>query len=209
MQETDLLGLEIRRHIYNFILKYPGLHLRELSRKLKIPKTTLHYHLNYLIREHFLLIKSENKYARYYASKKVGTKDKTILSVMRQDLPRRIVLFLFLYPEHSRLEISEDLEKPPTTISFHLKKLIDLNVIEKRRLGRSYAYRVKNQKEVYHILILYENSLSDDVLGPFLEFIKYVIPDGIPSSYRNRKKKKDVDAIIEEIYKIFPHPYHA
>jgi len=208
MEEHDILGLEIRRQIFNFILKYPGLHLRETSRKMDIPKTTLKYHLMYLEKENFLLAKSDNRYTRYYPTKKVGNNDKEILGLMRQDLPRRIILFLFLYPEHSRRDISEDLEKPLTTISFHLKKLLALNIIEKRRVGHSYAYRIKNQKEMYNLLISYENSLSDDILGPFLEYVKYVLPDGIPPSYR-RRKKKDIDEIIEALYEIFPHPYHV
>lgn len=208
MEEHDILGLEIRRQIFNFILKYPGLHLREISRKLNIPKTTLTYHLKYLEKESFLLVKSEDRYTRYYPTKKVGNNDKEILGLMRQDLPRRIILFLFLYPEHSRRDISEDLEKPLTTMSFHLKKLLALNIIEKRRVGHSYAYRIKNQKEMYNLLISYENSLSDDILGPFLEYVKYVLPDGIPPSYR-RRKKKDIDEIIEALYEIFPHPYHV
>lgn len=189
-------------------MKYPGLHLREISRKLNIPKTTLNYHLKYLEKENFLLAKSDNRYTRYYPTKKVGNNDKEILGLMRQNLPRRIILFLFLYPEHSRRNISEDLEKPLTTISFHLKKLLALNIIEKRRVGHSYAYRIKNQKEMYNLLISYENSLSDDILGPFLEYVKYVLPDGIPPSYR-RRKKKDIDEIIEALYEIFPHPYHV
>jgi len=208
MEEHDILGLEIRRQIFNFILKYPGLHLREISRKLNIPKTMLNYHLKYLEKENFLLAKSDNRYTRYYPTKKVGNNDKEILGLMRQNLPRRIILFLFLYPEHSRRNISEDLEKPLTTISFHLKKLLALNIIEKRRVGHSYAYRIKNQKEMYNLLISYENSLSDDILGPFLEYVKYVLPDGIPPSYR-RRKKKDIDEIIEALYEIFPHPYHV
>ena len=208
MEEHDILWLEIRRQIFNFILKYPGLHLREISRKLNIPKTTLNYHLKYLEKENFLLAKSDNRYTRYYPTKKVGNNDKEILGLMRQNLPRRIILFLFLYPEHSRRNISEDLEKPLTTISFHLKKLLALNIIEKRRVGHIYAYRIKNQKEMYNLLISYENSLSDDILGTFLEYVKYVLPDGIPPSYR-RRKKKDIDEIIEALYEIFPHPYHV
>jgi len=208
MEENALLGLEVRRQIFNFISKYPGVHLREISRKLDIPKTTLNYHLKYLEKENFLLGKSENRYTRYYATKKVGNNDKEILGLMRQDLPHQIILFLFLYPEYSRKDISEDLEKPTTTISFHLKKLLALGIIEKRRVGHSYAYRIKNQKEMYHVLITYENSLSEDILSPFLKYVKYVLPDGIPPSYR-RRKKKDIDEIIDVIYEIFPHPYHV
>ena len=208
IDENDVLGIEIRRRIFNIILNYPGLHIREISRKLKVPKTTLFYHLKYLERENLLIAKSKDKYARYYATKSVGTKDKTILGLMRQDTPRRILLFLFLYPEHNRFDISQDLEKTPNTISFFLKKLIDMDVIEKRRLGRSFAYRIKNQKEMYNLIIRYEDSLSDSVLGSFLDYVKYVFPDGVPPSYRHHRKKS-IDEVIDALYEIFPHPYHV
>jgi len=209
MEEHDVLGLGIRRRIYQNILKYPGLHLSQIARNLTIPRTTLLYHLNFLKRENLLFGKSEGRFTRYYVKKTVGNADKVILGLLRQQIPRRIILFLFLYPEHSRFDLSQDLEIPTSTLSFHLKKLMSLEIIERRRLGHSYAYRIKHQKQLYTVLITYEKSLSDDVLDPFLEYVKYVIPDGIPSSYRQRRKKKDVDEIIEAIYEIFPHPYHV
>ena len=33
-EKEELLKLETRRRIYNFILKYPGLHLRKICREL-------------------------------------------------------------------------------------------------------------------------------------------------------------------------------
>jgi len=206
--KNDLLGLKIRKQIFNFILTFPGLHLRELSRKLQVPKTTLHYHINYLINENLIVEKLENRYKRYYVNKKVGNYDKTTLGYMRQGVPRKIILFLFLYPEHSLNEICQEIEKPPTTVWFHLKKLVDKDIVETRRSGHSYAYRIKNQKEMYNMLISYEDSLTDDILNPFLEYIKYVLPDGFPPSYR-RRKKKSIDEMIDSIYEVFPHPYHV
>ena len=48
MVKEEILKLESRKLIYNYILEHPGLHFRELSRELKIPKSTLEYHLSYL-----------------------------------------------------------------------------------------------------------------------------------------------------------------
>jgi len=48
MKKKDALDLEIRRSIYNHILKSPGLHERELARVLDIPLSTLDYHLYYI-----------------------------------------------------------------------------------------------------------------------------------------------------------------
>ena len=208
METIDVLSLEIRRTLYNYILKTPGIHLRDLSRQIQIPKTTTLYHLRYLIKHDLLIAKEDTHYTRYYATKKVGTREKTILSIIRQETPRRITLFLFLYPEHTREDIARETGKAPSTISYHLKTLITLNVIEQNRLGHRYIYRIHNQAEMYKLLIQYETSLSDDIVRHLLSWVRHVKPDGIPTSYR-KKKKKDIDEIYDAILEIFPHPYHA
>ena len=89
-----------------------------------------------------------------------------------------------------------------------MKKLIELDVIEQNRKNHYYIYRIKNQIEMYEILIQYENSLADIIVKNLLNWVRYVKPDGVPSSYRKRKKK-DVDEIYEALLKVFPHPYYA
>jgi len=189
-------------------LKYPGLHLRRLSRELNIPKTTLEYNLRYLEKQEFITIKSEKKYLRFYAAKKVGNIDKKVLSVLRMDIARKIILFLFLYPKTSRMEISSELEKPPTTIGYHLKKLLNLDIIECARYRHKIIYKIKNQKEMYKLLITYEKSFFDgSMVSMLLKWARYVFPDGIAK--RDNSKTSDVDDISKAFYDIFPHPYHV
>lgn len=63
---NKILKSETRKQIYNFILKYRGLRLREVSRKLKIPMSTLNYHLRYLEKYGLIVINSEEIYERFY-----------------------------------------------------------------------------------------------------------------------------------------------
>ena len=44
----NIMKLEPRQKIFNYIQKYPGMHLRDISRQTNIPKTTLVHHLKYL-----------------------------------------------------------------------------------------------------------------------------------------------------------------
>lgn len=53
------LDLKTRRNIYNFILKHPGLHFRELCRKLSLPNSTLSYHTRYLEKRGFIIARPE------------------------------------------------------------------------------------------------------------------------------------------------------
>lgn len=206
--KNRFLNLEIRRIIYNYILKNPGLHLRELSRELQIPKSTLTYHLNFLKKRDMIIEKNEKKFKRYYITQKVGNLDKDTLSLIRKNTPRKIILFLFLYPGNSRIEISNDLGKSPTTISYHLGKLIEKEVIMFHKSGRRKVYRLKDQREMYKFLITYEKSLSKDIaFYHLLNWVRYAIPDGIPR--RKPGDKSDIDDVIEALYEIFPNPYYV
>ena len=48
MKKDGIIKLKTRKLIYNYISNHPGLYFRELSRELKIPKSTLDYHLTFL-----------------------------------------------------------------------------------------------------------------------------------------------------------------
>lgn len=207
-RKYEIFTLEIRRKIFHYIKNNPGLHLRELARRLEIPKTTFDYHLRYLEKQEMILKKQDRKFYRYYATKNVDNKYKTVIGLLREKILRRIILFLFLYPEHTRFDIANDLGNSPSTISHHLKKLIDNDIVEKDSSGHKYIYRIKNQSELYNLLILYENSLSEDIIVTYLlDWVKYTIPDGFPTSYKKRKRK-DIEEIYQNLLEIFSHPYH-
>ena len=90
----NILKLKARQEIYDFINKNPGLHQREISRRMNIPKTTLAYHIKFL-KKLSLIDENEAGNSKYYCiTKKMGTKEKQILSLFRRKNPCRIFLYL-------------------------------------------------------------------------------------------------------------------
>jgi len=162
--KKGVLKLERRRKIYNFILRHPGLHLSELSRKLNIPKTTMNYHLKYIEKQSLVTTKSEGRYTRYYVANKLNEIDKKILNLIRQGIPCEIIIYLFSNPDSSRMKISKHLNKHPTTISFHLNKLMDRDIIENFPVGNEARYRIKNSEDVFDLLIRYGRNFFDDTV---------------------------------------------
>lgn len=223
----DILTLEIRRGIYNFILKYPGLHLREISRRMDIPFSTLNYHLSYLDKRSLIKEKSEGGYTRFYVSNKIGRKYKEIINFLRKDTPRNIILLLSAYVGCSQTEISENLEKHPTTIAFHLKKLENMNiiervsiddgkinkdsiplVIERAKVTNEAIYMLKNPELVYDLLITYKETLLDDAtVGIILDYMNDFFLEGIPKKILSPKSA--ADAVGRAIFEIFPIPICA
>ena len=127
----------------------------------------------------------------------------------------------------SQNEMSNGLEKHPTTIEYHLKKLLENGVIRTAEpvdgflhldfkphviacepIGKEIIYVLKDPYVIYDTLIAYEHSLIDDEIGKLaLDLIDYLITDGVPETVKN--PKDILDSAFEAFYEIFPHPYHV
>jgi len=148
---------EIKKRIYDYIVKHPGLHFSELSRKLKIPKSTVNYYLHNLKKNGFIITRRDKRYTRYYADGLLGTFDVKIIDLIRQDVPSKIIFYLFSHPGSSQIEISRYLDKHPTTISFHLEKLISSDILECNPMGNKIHYNLKHQKYISNLIDKYGN----------------------------------------------------
>lgn len=165
-------GAEIRKNIYEFILKHPGLHLSELSRKMNIPKSTINYHLKYLKKREYIIRKDADKYTRYYVANNVSEYEKKILHVLRQEIPSEIIVYLLLKPNSSQVKISKKLNKHPTTISFHLDKLINTEIVESIPNGNEINYKIKNPQHICGLLNKYIECFLENT-------ITYVIKEAL------------------------------
>ena len=169
MDEELALKLETRRKIYTHILKAPGLHEREISRVLNIPLSTLDYHLFYLKKRGLITSQREKGYTRYYSAGKVSVQDKRVLSLLRQQVPRQIVLFLLLHPLSSHGIICDHVGVAPSTTSFHLKKLTELAVVERKSIGRETSYSILDSEYISDLIITYKKSFVDAAIDSFVE----------------------------------------
>ena len=89
--------------------------------------------------------------------------------MLRQEVPRRIVLFLLLHPRAIHKEICEHIGKAPSTISFHMKKLVKEGVVEEISLGKEKAYVVRNEDKVIKLLTMYKDTFLDKAVDKFID----------------------------------------
>ena len=227
MKKPDLLELEIRRRIYNYIQNNPGLHLRELSRRLHISYHNLRYHIDHLKKSDLIVVKTDNSYCRLYIANKTGIKEKKLLNLLRQGTTKNIILTIFIFVICSEKFLSKELNKHQTTISFHLNKLMKADIIERasynngvvtrRRenhtmkvsgpVGNTRFYRLKDPDTIYNILLTHNDSLFHDKKLSFIRFfLKLPFAKKLPKQIND--PERHVSLIIEQILEIFPHPYH-
>jgi len=234
ISRENILKLEKRKVIYNYVQNNQGMHIREISRRTNIPRATVRHHIKYLLKQDLIIEKNDGGYNRVYATKEIGTKEKELLNLLRQEIPCKIFLHLLFSFTCSQIELSRELELTPTRITYHLKKMIDFGIIEKapvkngkiyplqnskkmikhEPVGREIFYRRKNQEIIniaYKLIITNKNNLPNTkFVDAYLDFL-----DELKNNQSSEKSielntfDKAVDSIANLFYNFFPNPICA
>lgn len=170
-EEESALALEARRKIYKLVEKNPGLHFREIQRRLGLAVGSLQYHLGYLEREHLIRASKHGKFRRYFTTKQRALKEShQEMNVLRKESTRKIVLFL---QQRKRAATNRQIAKAigltPSTTSFHLNSLMQSGVIEKRRSGRRSLFSLTEKEKTAGLLVSYQKSFLDELVDNFVD----------------------------------------
>ena len=153
---NEVLELETRRKIYDLVAKNPGLHLSKVAELLKMRVSLVEYHLIYLEKYQLIYSAKESGYIRYYVKGEIATKDKKILSLMRQEIPLKIALLLLKHANLQHKEILREMGVAPSTLSYHLKKLVKHEIIEVQSYGEEKGYSIVNRETIVGLLVQYK-----------------------------------------------------
>jgi predicted transcriptional regulator len=166
----DALQLDVRKKIYKAIEKNPGIHFREIQRRTDLAVGSLQYHLEYLQKRHIIKTEKQGKFVRYFSvrGKQLGEQT-NLMSLLRQESLRHIMLFLLSRKSANNQVIAKNVGLSPSTVSFHLEKLLTENIIGKRRRGRKTYYFVINPEEARTLIMGYRRSFLDDMVDRFTE----------------------------------------
>ncbi len=159
---------EKRKNIYEMIRGSPGIHLRELERRLDISLGNLQYHLNYLEKKNLISRTRDEEYIRFFIINKLESKeDIPILSLLRRQGCRHILINLLQCPFMTNKELAEMLELAPSTISWHLRKIDKAGVLTKEKKGREVRFSVKDPEKVATLMISYRAGFLDSLIDNF------------------------------------------
>jgi predicted transcriptional regulator len=167
--KEDPLELDTRKRIYSLIESTPGVHFREISRRLEIPMGVVEYHLHFLLKKDMIIARKEGRYKRYYTEGKVGSRDKRVLAFLRKDVPRKILMYLMLEPGSRHRDLKDELKISGSTLTFHLKKMIKKEVVKEEESDGSKRFYVVDPEAVSRTLISYKRSFMDDLVDSFTE----------------------------------------
>ncbi|MEM3237786.1 MAG: winged helix-turn-helix transcriptional regulator [Thermoplasmata archaeon] len=161
--------LEYQRKIYETIVNNPGIHFRELSRITNIQIGVLEYHLHNLEKSELIVSKIDGKYRRYYASNTHSPEERYILGILRQDIPRRIVIILLEKKLVSAKDINKELKLTNASLAYYLKKLLNYNIIEYKIENDEKLYFSKSPEKIANVLIRYRRTFIDKLIDSFVD----------------------------------------
>lgn len=120
-----------RKRILDLIENEPGIHFREICRKLDLKQGVLSYHLNTLEKHEMIKSIQEKSYRRFFLC---GTKvdARTFLT----DIQSSIVDLIMDSPGISKSAVSKKLGRSRPLISYHINILKEARLIEVRKEGR-------------------------------------------------------------------------
>lgn len=174
-RRDDLLALESRRTVYQFLERYPGLHLREVARGTGMDPNHVKYHLQSLEKNGLVSSRKEDGYWRFWPteSSSVGKrevlspKDKKVVALLRREVPLHVTLLLLEQGEAKVKDLVEKVGVSQSTLSYHLRKMEKDGLVEARKEGRERHYRLIEHDRIQGLLLQYKP--PDSLVKGFLE----------------------------------------
>jgi predicted transcriptional regulator len=133
-----------------------------------LPIGVLEYHLNYLVRKELITLERQENFSRYYPGGQLNKDKQKILSVLRQEIPRGIVLYLLRNPGATHTELLRSFTISGGTLSYHMKKLTTKGVVSAEKRGRESFLTVVDPEKVADLLIIYRRTFFDKLVDEFV-----------------------------------------
>ena len=148
---------EIRKKIYALVEENPGVNLTVIAEMLEIRISLAEYHLLALEKNNSVVSVKEFGHKRFYVkSNELQLGEMKLLALLRQELPLKIVLLLLKHSHFQHKELLEYFDIAPSTLSYHLNKLLRDGVLSVDTYGQEKGYAIKNTKAVIAFLTKYK-----------------------------------------------------
>lgn len=158
--------------ILNIISHIPGIRYRELLRLTKFKNGTLSHHL--LTLEKNLMIKvlrpEKGNITRYYPYL-TPVDEALIVGYLRIKTSRQILMLLHSKRKALFSEIALYINKAPSTTSWNLKRLLESNIVVKKKNNESWIYSLKNPKLVEKIVNKPNHTILDRSIDNYISLI--------------------------------------
>ncbi len=157
-QKKDRRTKNTREVILETISKNPGIHLANIAEVHNMSNQLAQYHLRYMEKKGLInsVKKEDGYYKRYYISDgNIGVEEKQIIALLRQEQVIKIVFLILKNPNIKHKEILKEVNIVASTLSYHLNKLSEYDIIDSISYGKERGYFIKDDKKIIKIIRKY------------------------------------------------------
>lgn len=146
----------MRRRILQTVNRYPGLHLREIQRRVESSVHLVEYHLNVLERLALVASHQEGGYRRFFPAQgdraPLDARERAWLGLLRQSVPLGVALYLLDAGSALHGELADIVPITKSTLTYHLKNMDKAGLIARDAAKR---VRLADSERVLAILRAY------------------------------------------------------
>jgi len=154
--------------ILEFIRDNPSTHLRKIKNSLGYSIGTTQYHIARLENQGKIYSKKEGFYKNFFHVSDLND-DNEIMSLLNLESSRKIMIYLINNEPCSHSEIARGIGLTSSTVSWHMKKLIESEIVQLSYNGKFSIYSIKNRNKLIHILNRYKDSTWNDMINNMVE----------------------------------------
>jgi predicted transcriptional regulator len=131
-----------RKRVNDYVASHPGTHARRIGKELGLSRGDLQYHLYILEKEGLIKTRRRGLYKFVFPSRLFGEKQEVVLSLLSQETPSEILLFLIQNPDSTQTDLVEHLRFSAATVSWHMDRMVKEGVVARKKAGKFVEYRV-------------------------------------------------------------------
>lgn len=133
----DALDNETRQRILEIVREEPGIHFSDIRKRLGTGVGSLEHHLDVLV-DHGILVEAPGSGYRCYFEH--GSVDRRVMAVadrLRSEVARGLLRAIVERPDDALADIADELGVSPDAAAYHLDRLEEVGLVDRRRDGRS------------------------------------------------------------------------
>ena len=159
-----------RTSIVETIDARPGIHFSELTRTLDVAPGQVQYHLRRLEVEDTVVEDRIDGQTHYYPTG-YDAWERRALAILRRETAGEIVALLIEAEPVRPADVTAELDIARSTLDWHLERLVDVGLVEKRRHDGRVILLAANPEETVRLLYDADPTLADRLVDRYTRLV--------------------------------------
>lgn len=151
-------SLTSRERILALVAEQPGLHLRELPRRLGLSLRAVRYHLDSMVHEDLVTAHRSGRFERWFTAGAFSSEERALISGLRVEGQRSILQCILRQGPSRFASLQKAVSVSSATLSHYLDRLTQDGLLE---LGSDRSYRLRDPAAIRMRLTLFRQRFPD------------------------------------------------